>query len=89
MDKSEPIIVARVWTDSEASVIKSLLDSYDIPCHYTSELPHRLYPVSTESLAQIRIFVSAHLAQEAKSIIEEHRRNHAPLELVENEDIDD
>ena len=85
MDKSAPIVVARTWTDSEASVIKSLLESYNIPCHYTSVLPHRIYPV-TDSLGQIRIFVPSSLAQEATRILEEHRRHAAPLRLVEDDE---
>ena len=83
-DKLAPVVIARAWADSEASVIKSLLESYDIPCHYCSEIPTRLYPLSTEGLGQIQIFVPASLAQEARRILEEHRRHQAPLRLVED-----
>jgi len=83
MDKSEPVIVARAWTDSEASVIKSLLASYSIPCHYSSELPNRLYRVPAEGVGQIRVFVPASLAREARQILDEHRRHQAPLRLVD------
>lgn len=82
-DKSAPVVVARAWTEGEASVVKSLLESYEIPCHYQSELPSRIYPVAAESLAPIRIFVPAVLAEEAKRILDEHRRHEAPLHLVE------
>jgi hypothetical protein len=85
MDKSEPVIIARAWVDSEASVIKSLLESYSIPCHYSSELPARLYRLATEDLGPIRIFVPSSLAEEAQRILEEHRRNQANLRLVEDE----
>jgi hypothetical protein len=84
MNNSEPVVIARAWTDSEASVIKSLLESYSIPCHYSSELPNRLYPVAAESLGPIRIFVPASLAQDAQGILDEHRRNQANLRLVED-----
>ena len=84
MDKSAPVVIAWAWADSEASVIKSLLESYNIPCHYSSELPTRLYPLATESLGQIRVFVPASLAQEARRILDEHRRHQAPLRLVED-----
>jgi hypothetical protein len=83
-DNSAPVIVARAWTEGEASVIKSLLESYGIPCHYQSEkLPSRIYPVSAEGLGQIRIFVPAALGQEASRILDEHRRRQAPLHLVD------
>ena len=82
-DQSAPVIVARAWTEGEASVIKSLLESYEIPCNYQSELPSRLYPVPEESLGPIRIFVPAPLAEEARRILVEHRRDEAPLHLVD------
>ncbi|MBN1569086.1 MAG: DUF2007 domain-containing protein [Acidobacteria bacterium] len=84
MDKAEPVVVARAYTDSEASVIKSLLGSYNIPCHYASELPSRLYPVAAEGSGRIKILVPASLAQEAKLILEEHRRHQTPIKLVED-----
>ncbi len=84
MDKSAPIVVARAWLDSEASVIKSLLESYDIPCHYSSELPVRLYPAPQEQEGRIKIYVPAPLAQEARRILDEHRRNQGQLRLVED-----
>ena len=86
MDKAPPVIVATAWTGIEAAVIKSLLESYDIPCHYSSESPHRVfYPASVDTQAQIRIYVPAALEQEAKRVLEEHRRHQAPLRLVEDE----
>jgi len=82
-DQLAPIIIARAWTEGEASVIKSLLESYEIPCHYLSELPNRLYSVSTDGLGRIRVFVPASLAEEAIRILDEHRRREAPLRLVD------
>jgi len=84
MDKSAPVVIARAWTESEASVIKSLLGSYNIPSHYASELPHRLYPGSAGGLGQIRIYVPASLAEEAKRILNEHLRRQVPIRLVED-----
>jgi hypothetical protein len=84
MDKSAPVIVARTWAEGEASVIKSLLESYDIPCHYSSELPIRFYSLFKDAVGQIRIYVPASLAQEARRILEEHCRNRAALRLVDD-----
>ena len=80
MDKSEPVVVARVWAESEASVIKSMLEAYGIPSHYTSELPTRIYPVSAGGVAQIRIFVPAALAGEARDLLEENHQCEAEFE---------
>ncbi len=89
MDKSAPVIVAKAWRDSEASVIKSLLESYGIPCHYSSVLPHRIYPVSAEGLGEIRIYVPAAFAREAVQVLEAHTRHSADLRLVENDALED
>jgi hypothetical protein len=47
-------------------------------------LPNRLFPVPEEDLGQIKLFVPAALEQEAKRILEEHRRRRLPLRLVED-----
>jgi hypothetical protein len=77
-----PVVVTTTGKSSEASVIKSLLESYGIPCHYSSEHPQQLYPVSGEGLSEIRIFVPAALALEAQRVLKEHRRQ-GHLHLVE------
>jgi hypothetical protein len=84
MDKSAPVVIGRAWTEGEATVIKSLLESYDIPCHYTSELAHRLYPVSPDNPGPIRIFVPAAFAQEAKDILDESCRNQPRIRPAED-----
>jgi hypothetical protein len=83
MESAAPVVIAITSKYSEASVIKSLLESYSIPCHYLSELPHRIYPLSANGLTEIRIYVPAPLAHEALRILSEHRRRDATLRLVE------
>ena len=89
MDESAAVAIARAWKDSEAIVIVSLLQSYGIPSHYSSELPHRIYPVSTEDQGGIRVYVPAALAEEARQILEEHRRHSNRLYLVEDDEIEE
>ena len=84
MNKSEPVIIARAHTEGEASVIKSLLGSYNIPCHFSSELLGRFYPDPDESLGKIRLYVPASLEEDARHILEEHKRHEASLRLVED-----
>ena len=86
MEKDPPVVVARTSTESEAVVIKSLLQSYNIGCHFKSELPHRIYPLSDEGTAEIKIFVPAAMADEARKILAEYRRREAPLRLVDDDD---
>jgi hypothetical protein len=85
MDKKAPVILTRVWAESEASVIKSLLESYDIPCTYTSELPNRLYPVPDDpGSGGIRLFVPAVLEKEARVVLEEHSGRQSSPEALDD-----
>jgi hypothetical protein len=84
MNKQTPVVIAEVSTESEASVIKSLLASYDVPCHYASGLPTRLYPFSKPDPGRIKIFVTPAFERKAGAILSEHRRQPSPLQLVEN-----
>ena len=88
MDNRTPALIAKTWMDSEASVIKSLLESYDIPCHHSSEILHILYPLTIDGLGEIRIYVPAPLAEEAKRILAEHRRIYANLRLVDEDELE-
>jgi len=85
MNKNAPVVVARTSTESEAVVIKSLLESYSIGCHYTAENPHRVYPLSSEGSTDIKIYVPDAMADEARRILAEYRRREAPLRLVEDD----
>jgi len=85
MEKNAPVVVARTSTESEAVVIKSLLQSYNIGCHFKSEMLRRIYPLSNEGLAEIRIYVPAAMADEARRILAEYRRREAPLRLVDDD----
>ncbi len=85
MNKAAPIVVARTSTESEAVVIKSLLESYSIGCHYSAENPQRIYPLSGDGLTDIKIYVPAEMADEARRILSEYRRREAPLRLVDED----
>ena len=85
MDKSEPVVVTRVWAESEASVIKSLLEAYDIPVHYDSKIPTRIYPLSAEGVGQIRIFVPAELENDARELLRHHSQHDTTFEPADDD----
>jgi hypothetical protein len=68
MNPEGTVVVATVCQPSEASVIRSLLESYGILCALSSRIPQNLYPVSIEGLTEIHIYVPLSLEQEARHI---------------------
>ena len=71
----DPVIVFRTWSDSEAELVRGLLESYGIPCRISSGIPRALVPLSVDRLGDLRLFVPPEAAEEAERIIEEHRRS--------------
>jgi hypothetical protein len=82
MNEEAPVVIATTRMTTEASVIKSLLEGYKIPCHYSSVLLQHVNPLTGRE-SEIRIYVPAALAQEARRILEEHRRD-SHLHLVDD-----
>ena len=66
-------VIARVWNDSEANVVRSLLESYGIRVTVSSDLTHAVYPLTVDGLGEIRISVAEEQRDEALRILEAHR----------------
>ena len=72
-------VIRRTWSDSEAELIRGLLESYGIPCSVISDITHSVYPLTVNGLGEIRLSVPADAAEEAERILEEHQTS-APAE---------
>ncbi len=67
-------LLVRCWDGGEASIIRQLLASYDIPCQIASSGPYTVLPFSLRGLGEIRILVSPSRIAEAKALLADHRR---------------
>ena len=72
-DGSKPVVVFRSAGDSEAGVVRALLEHYDIPSSLSSDITHLAYPFTVDGLGEVRVSVPAHLADDARAIIDAHR----------------
>ena len=70
----EPVELLRLWDDGEAELVRSLLETYSIPCRISSQIQHSIWPISVDGLGEIRILVPPDRLEEAKEILAEHRR---------------
>jgi Putative prokaryotic signal transducing protein len=82
-------VIRRTWSDSEAELIRGLLESYGIPCSVISDITHSVYPLTVNGLGEIRLAVPAEAAEEAERILAEHQTSapeeSAPTELDHDE----
>ena len=70
-----PITVFATTSDIEASVVTALLDSHGIASFRISGNPQAIWPMTVNSLGQIRIAVPESAADEARRIIDSHRED--------------
>ncbi len=58
-EQDQPLKEIRsVWGQSEAEVIKSLLESHGIACLFRGRVLQSIYPVTVDGLGEIKIFVT-------------------------------
>jgi ribonuclease III len=67
------VVVFRTQSDVEASIVRGLLESHGVPIVVSSALPHSVFPLSVNTLGEVRISVHPDDAEEARRIIESHR----------------
>jgi ribonuclease-3 len=70
-----PRVVFTTTSDIEASVVTALLDSHGIHSFRISGNPQAIWPMTVNSLGDIRIAVADEVAEEAERIIESHRED--------------
>jgi hypothetical protein len=58
-EQDQPLKEVRsVWGQSEAEVIKSLLESHGITCLFRGRVLQSIYPMTVDGLGEIKIFVT-------------------------------
>jgi hypothetical protein len=74
------VLLMRTWSDTEAALVRQLLEGYGIPCQVVSDVPHTVLPISVNGLGEVRILVPRSRLEEAKNLLADHRRQ--GMELV-------
>jgi len=68
--KEEKLVeVYKAHNDMEAQVIRSLLESYDIPCFLKSNAAPSVHMFTVDGMAEVKIMVLASLADKARELI--------------------
>ena len=70
MSKEEKLVeVYKAQNDMEAQVIRSLLESYDIPCFLKSHAAPSVHMFTVDGMAEVKIQVLESMADRAKQLI--------------------
>lgn len=70
MSKEDNLVeVYKARNEMEAKVIKSLLESYDVPCFLKSNAAPSVHQFTIDGMAEVRIMVLDSLADKARDLI--------------------
>ncbi len=70
MSEEEKLVeVYKASNDMEAQVIRSLLESYDIPCFLKSNAAPSVHLFTVDGMAEVRILVLESMADRARELI--------------------
>ncbi len=70
MSKEEKLVeVYKAHNDMEAQVIRSLLESYDVPCFLKSHAAPSVHIFTVDGMGEVKIMVLASLAGRARELI--------------------
>jgi ribonuclease III len=67
------VVIFRTQSDVEASVVRGLLESHGVPCVVASGAMRSIFPLTIDSLGDVRLSVHEEDAEEARRIIDSHR----------------
>ena len=68
-NKEQMVEVYKAPNEMEAKVIKSLLESYDIPCFLKSHAAPSVHLFTVDGMGEVKVMVLESMADEAKSLI--------------------
>jgi hypothetical protein len=70
LNKTEKLVeVYHARTEMEAQVIKSLLESFNIPCFFKSNAAPSVHQFTLDGMAEVRVMVMASQADAARELI--------------------
>ena len=62
-------VVHRCYSDIEANQIRDILEQSGITCQVASDIPHTVFPVTTDGLGEVRVSVVEKDAERARQLI--------------------
>ena len=65
-------VIFKTWNDSEAELVRGILESYGIPCRIRSNISHQVYPFTMDGLGEIRLEIPSEAEEEARHILQDH-----------------
>ncbi len=85
LDQDKLVVLMTTQDETEANIVKGLLEESGIHCALLTQVPHNIYPFTVNGLAAIRIKVLESQLEEARTVLHDHEAA-ADKELDNSED---
>jgi hypothetical protein len=70
LSKDEKLVVVyKATNEMEAQVIKSLLESFEIPCVFKSNAAPSVHMFAVDGMGEVKVMVWDHMAERARELI--------------------
>jgi len=70
--EAELVLAHTIWDETQAQMIKSLLEDFEIPSNLMMQAPPSLYPMAVDGMAEVRIMVRPRDLERAHRIITDY-----------------
>jgi len=71
--------VHKVFGPAESEVIRTMLESYGIPCIFRGKVLQSVLPFSADGMGEIKVFVPKKDLAMAKKLIQESEKRNSPV----------
>jgi hypothetical protein len=72
LDQDKLVLLLTTQSETEAEILKSLLESNGIRCTFLTQVPHNLYPFTVDGLAAIKIKVLDSQLEMARELMRDY-----------------
>lgn len=72
LDHDKLVVLMTTQSETEANIVKSLLEESGIHCALLTQVPHNIYPFTVNGLAAIKIKVLESQLEDAKEVLRDH-----------------
>jgi hypothetical protein len=72
LDHDKLVVLLTTQSETEAEIVKGLLEESNIHCTFLTQVPHNLYPFTVDGLAVIKIKVLESQLETARELVRDY-----------------
>ena len=75
LDHDKLVVLMKTQSETEANIVRSILEGSGIHCALLTQVPHNIYPFTVDGLAAIKIKVLDSQLEAAQALLRDYERS--------------